>query len=91
MLGKMKAKGEGGGRGGDGQIASWTQGHESEQTPGDSGGGQKSLACYSPWHRKEPDMTWRLNSNTDINRIWSYVSQHTSYILSSNKASLLLY
>ena len=31
-------------------------GHESEQTPGDSGG-QGSLACYSPWGYKQSDMT----------------------------------
>ena len=31
-------------------------GREFEQTPGDSGG-QKSLACYSPWGREEWDMT----------------------------------
>ena len=30
--------------------------NESEQTPGD-GEGQESLACYSPWGRKESDMT----------------------------------
>ena len=31
-------------------------GHESEQTPGNSEG-QGSLSCYSPWGRKESDMT----------------------------------
>ena len=31
-------------------------GHEFEHTPGDSEG-QRSLACCSPWHRKESDMT----------------------------------
>ena len=31
-------------------------GHEYEQTPGDSEG-QGSLTCYSPWDRKESDMT----------------------------------
>ena len=31
-------------------------GHEFEQTPGDSGG-QGHLACCSPWSRKELDMT----------------------------------
>ena len=31
-------------------------GHESEQTPGDSGG-QGSLAYYSPWGHKELDTT----------------------------------
>ena len=35
-------------------------GHESEQTPGD-GEGQGSLACCSPWDRKESDMTERLH------------------------------
>ena len=30
-------------------------GHESEQTPGESGG-QRSLACCSSWDRKESDM-----------------------------------
>ena len=37
-------------------------GHELGQTPGD-GEGQGSLACCSPWRRKESDMTWLLNSN----------------------------
>ena len=31
-------------------------GHEFEQTPGDSGG-QGSLACCTPWGCKESDMT----------------------------------
>ena len=41
------------------EMAGWhlqLNGHESEQTPGDSGG-QGSLACRSPWGRKESDMT----------------------------------
>ena len=38
-------------------------GHESEQTLGDSGG-QRSLACYSPWGRKELDPTEHLNTTT---------------------------
>ena len=33
-----------------------TNGHESEQACGD-GEGQGSLACCSPWGRKESDMT----------------------------------
>ena len=36
--------------------------HEFEQTPG-VGEGQGRLACYSPWSRKELDMTERLNNN----------------------------
>ena len=35
-------------------------GHEFEQALGD-GEGQGSLVCYSPWGRKESDMTERLN------------------------------
>ena len=34
----------------------WLKGHESEQTLGD-GEGQGSLACCSPWGRKELDTT----------------------------------
>ena len=36
-------------------------GHEFEQTLGDSEG-QGSLACGSPWVQKELDMTERLNN-----------------------------
>ena len=35
-------------------------GHEFEQAPGD-GEEQGSLACCSPWDRRELDMTERLN------------------------------
>ena len=35
----------------------WLNGHEFEQTLGDSEG-QGSLACCSPWGNKELDMTW---------------------------------
>ena len=37
-------------------------GHEFEQTPGNSEG-QGSLACYNPWGLKESNMTERLNNN----------------------------
>ena len=40
-------------------------GHEFEQAPGD-GEGQGSLACCSPWGRKESDTTERLNNNNNI-------------------------
>ena len=40
--------------------------HEFEQTSGDNGG-QGSLACCSPWGRKESDTTERLNKN---NKKW---------------------
>ena len=35
-------------------------GHEFEQAPRD-GDRQGSLVCYSPWGRKESDMTEQLN------------------------------
>ena len=40
--------------------------HESEQTLGDSEG-QGSLACCSPWGRKESDTTEQLNNNKIFN------------------------
>ena len=46
------------------ELVGWhhqRDGYEFEQTPGDEG--QESLACYSPWSRKESDTTQRLNSN----------------------------
>ena len=43
-------------------MAGWLNGHEVEQIPGDSEG-RGSLACCSSWGRKEPDMTYQLNSN----------------------------
>ena len=55
-LEKLKAGGEGGKRWWDGWIASWLNGHEVEQSPGD-GEGQGSMACCSPWGSKESDTT----------------------------------
>ena len=39
-------------------------GHEFEQTLGDSGG-QRSLVCCSPWDLKESDTTYQLNTNNN--------------------------
>ena len=36
-------------------------GHEFEQTPGNSEG-QRSLVCFSPWGHKESDTTEQLNN-----------------------------
>ena len=43
-------------------------GHEFEQTPGDSEG-EGSLACCSPRAHKESDMTEQLNDNSVKNSI----------------------
>ena len=45
-------------------VAGWhhqLNGHELEQTPGNSKG-QGSLVCYSPWGHKESDTTEQLNN-----------------------------
>ena len=41
----------------------WLNGHEFAQTQGDSEG-QRSLACCSPWGRKESDMTEHARTHT---------------------------
>ena len=49
------------------EVVGWhheLNGHMSEQTPG-VGDGQGSLACCSPWGRKESDMTNGLKNNSD--------------------------
>ena len=56
MLGKIKGKGEGAT---EDEVVGWhhrLNGHEFEQTPGDSGG-QRSLACCSPWGHRKSDRT----------------------------------
>ena len=45
-------------------------GHEFEQTLGDSEG-QVSLECCSPWGRKESDTTERLNTTLATAGSWS--------------------
>ena len=59
------------------EIIGWhhqLNGHEFGQAPGD-GEGQGSLACCSPWGRKELDMTELLNKNrgSGSSEVGSYV------------------
>ena len=57
------------------EMVGWNHplnGHEFEQTPGDSEG-QGSLVCCSPWGHKESDMTERPNNN---NTPFSSCSHH---------------
>ena len=56
----------------------WFNGHESEQTPGDSGG-QKSLACCSSWGRRvrhdlatEQQQSQKIESATADMKILSF-------------------
>ena len=65
MLGKTEGRRR---RGWQDEMVGWhhrLNGHECEQTLGDSEG-QGSLACYSPWGRKESDTTERLNRKTTL-------------------------
>ena len=41
----------------------WLNGHEFEQSTGDSKG-QESLVCCSSWGHRESDTTWWLNNST---------------------------
>ena len=52
-------------RGWDDWAASWLNGCEFEQTPGDSEG-QGSLACCSPWGHRELDTTKWLNITVHV-------------------------
>ena len=57
------------------QMVGWHNrfnGHEFEQTLGDSEG-QGSLACCSPWGHKELDTTDRLNNNSIVGWVWIQV------------------
>ena len=74
-LGKIKGRGEGAERGWDGWMASAPNGHETEQTTGDSDG-QGRPACSSPWGHKESDTTEQLN-NSNIYICWCVDDMNT--------------
>ena len=70
LIGKDPDAGKDGGqeekRATEDEMVGWhhrLNGHESEQTPGDSEG-QWSLGCCSPWGRKVLDTTEQLNNNS---------------------------
>ena len=52
----------------------WLNGHESEQTLGDSEG-QGSLVCCSPWGCKELDMNEQLNNTIILSTSSLYICQ----------------
>ena len=47
----------------------WLNAHEFEQPPGD-GEGEGSLACCSPWGRRQSDMAEWLNKNSPTELLW---------------------
>ena len=69
---RLKAGEEGDDRGWYGWWHHWLDGHEFEQAPGVSNG-QESLACCSPWGRKESDTTGHLNWTVGSSCSWSWV------------------
>ena len=68
MLGKIEGRRRRGWMTEDKMIGwhHWLNGHEFEQVPG-IGDGQGSLACCSPWGRKELDTTEWLNWTVNLN------------------------
>ena len=53
--------------------------HEPGQTLGD-GERQESLACCSPWGRKELDMTWKLNNFLLINFLFKLEANYLTIL-----------
>ena len=82
LLGKIECRKR---RGWQNEMVGWhhqLNGHEFEQAPGD-GEGQGSLACCSPWGRKESDTSeWLHNNNnwekykpqgTTLQQVWYFL------------------
>ena len=62
------------------EVVGWhhrLDGHEFEQTLGDSEG-QRSLACCSPWGCKKSDMAERLNSKGSLYLCWNFQHMYVS-------------
>ena len=53
-------------------------GHEFEQTPGDSGG-QGGLACCNPWGHEESNTTWWLKNNFQVYFLNELISSEYSW------------
>ena len=64
------------------QTVGWHHRHELEQALGD-GEGQGSLACCSPWGRKDSDTTERLNRTELPSSVSILLSQMIIYKLFS--------
>ena len=66
----------------------WLDGHEFEQAPG-VGDGLGSLACCSPWGRKESGPTQQLNNRNDhysvqsLSHVW-FLCDPVDYNLSGS-------
>ena len=72
----------------------WLNGYEFEQALGD-GEGQGSLACYSPWGRKESDTTeWLNNSKNSVHLcqvfgVFSHITWSLSHSVKTCESRLL--
>ena len=83
LLGKTEA-GEEGGRGWDDWMASLIHAHEFEQTPEDNER-QGSLACCSPWGRKDT-IEW-LNSNN--NNFHNYLLEQFKLLITQANPTII--
>ena len=76
------------------EVVGWhhqLNGHEFEQTPGDSEG-QGSLVCFGPWDRKGSNTTERLKKNIHIfPPSWSYHPYPTPRSSQSTRLGFLCY
>ena len=61
-------------------------GHEFEQTPGDSEG-RGSLECCSPWGGKVSDTTYQVNNKNMITETHLQAKWHTHHCPDSSEAS----
>ena len=68
----------------------WHNGHEFEQTLGDSEG-QTGLACCSPWSRKESDTAWQLNNSSRANTFSNKNQDSHPCLIDYIKSMLLLH
>ena len=75
------------------EMVGWNHrlnGHEFEQTLGDSEG-QESLECYSPWGHKESDMIQQLNNNISQVEPKFNKLHHTLFMNSYTQAHTLFF
>ena len=64
----------------------WLNGHELEQTQGESAE-QRSLVCCRPWGGEESDMTQQLNTHTNISTMDSVIKESDPVNLKCNMLS----
>ena len=75
---KLKAEGQEGHRGWDGEIASPTNSMDMNLNKlQENSGGQGSLSSYSPWGCKELDTNWRQNNRAKFPNLMAHIYENT--------------